>query len=500
MFCGNGLGRDVRSGGVSALDLSPENAPAVSLPSLTVVEPSEDDERALASLLDGEAARVVLHTQADLLGGGQVAAPPSSDSALRESAGTLQLQEDLTKVYPEKKGAHWDPKRHPRWPKGTPGGKGGRWMRVGERFLFKGVEYDITYVGPGELYAHVATKGTKNVPDTVHFTMKQETAKAAGYSDEELKAAGLKPEDKVDVFAGVERPPAEPIKASKKTESTSFTGTVLDPYVHPETHDPSIPIPKGAEDRISPEEWERFGAIDQKRFSQLMELYGVWSSGDVKTRMSKAKQNIDPAIVELLEEVYGHQYGGSSGMTISLHSIYAGVLDQPAGSQAVEKARDRFEEAKAAQDELVGLIQWDLYNRVRGPDIAMFHKSGYIGEMHEPPWWQENMIDGNKPIFAGLSQSQSYSAIGGHKPVVATPMAIRHVVFSTLSGNIVNKYAEEWEVAVGDAYMADSNTRVWWYADSSGSGDLTKTQDDYLKKTTKNGASGEVLKLGVRVD
>jgi hypothetical protein len=52
---------------------------------------------------------------------------------------------------------------HPRWPKGTPGGKGGEFMQVGERFIHNGKPYEITAFQNGKVYAHLATGAANDV-------------------------------------------------------------------------------------------------------------------------------------------------------------------------------------------------------------------------------------------------------------------------------------------------------------------------------------------------
>ncbi len=94
----------------------------------------------------------------------------------------------------------------------------------------------------------------------------------------------------------------------------------------------------------------------------------------------------------LVKSSYQSQYGGSSGDTLSLTSIFN------YGDVAAQAAQ--YEQARALMSELGEALQWDLYNRVRAPDVAIFHK----GET-SPQSYKSQYIEGDKAIMSGYSPS-----------------------------------------------------------------------------------------------
>lgn len=393
-------------------------------------------------------------------------------------------------------GVGWDEERHPRWPSGTPGGLGGQFMRVGQRFSLDGVQYDVAHVIPGGIIAHVATHGTKGTPKTVEFSSKE---LAADFKPEELSAAGLKAGQKVHVLVKAERPTAEPIKGAKQhTEGASFTGTVIDPYVDASTHDPSIAVPEGSD--LKPEEWKRFGRTDQLVYSQVMERFGPWKADGAQKLCDSLKAKCDTSTKALLKSAYSSQFGSSTGFTLSLHSIFSHLQSMAKGGQEVEAARTQFESARYWQAEAANALRWDLYNRVRSPDVSLFHGTG------EPSLFTNDIIKGGKPVFSGLSQSQKYRPGFFGSARLCSPIAIRHVVLATTSAEMYSAsggFKGEQEVCVADAFRADQHSMM--IPDSGpgtgvASGGYTHAgpsglQKKWLEGVTQHGIGGWALQV-----
>lgn len=359
----------------------------------------------------------------------------------------------------------WSPEdaaKHPRWPEGTPGGLGGKFMHAGQRFRLGGTDYDVAFTVPGGVYAHVATKGQIAKAKTV-FVPAKEIEKA-------------------------ERPPAVHTDYSH-TPSAKASGlnlaTVVDPYVAAD-HDPKIPAPADAPASLTPERWQRFGRADQLRYVDLMHQFGPWSDNVAQTKVDAELSKQPHDLVAFLKSAYASQFGSSSGFTIGLLQVFSKWFGSgKAPSQAeLEKDREKYEQTKRVQDAAARVIQWDLYNRVASPDITVFHKS------HDAKsWWDANIVSGHKPVFSGLSQTQRYSS-GGFGPVgVATPLAIRHIVMATTSADVYKEhhFGGEQEVSVAEPIRLDGRSLV--FNDS----DLTTGQKGWLTQNTQSGADGTIV-------
>jgi hypothetical protein len=370
--------------------------------------------------------------------------------------------------------AKWDEHLHPRWPKGTPGGLGGQFMHVGQRFKWKGEWYDVDQVLPGGVYAHVATRG------------KHGKAAYVWIPSAPKKTA----EGTVQEIPEVERPPAEVVVGEKEMGGKygppeKLTQTVIDPYVQPD-HDPSIPIPPEAPKELTPERWQRFGRADQLRYTDLMKEFGAWKAGAAQSLVNQALANQSQDAVQFVKSSYSSQFGSSSGFTISLISKFKSFL--PGGGKAqqevVEKVFREYEEAKMVQDAAARAIQWDLYNRTKSPDISIFHKSHDAAS-----FWKTSIISGEAPIFSGLSQTQHYRIGGFGHVAVCTPVAIRNVVLATTSADVVgHSFKGEQEIALRDPASLDTRSLVF---DDSALGNAGQ----WLHKVTTKGADGTVLDM-----
>lgn len=407
------------------------------------------------------------------VGGGEERALENSVLArvARQAERGLSLEEALSLL------EAWSPveeKQHPRWPKNTPGGLGGKFMKTGQRFLHGGVEYDVAFTAPGGLYAHVATRGhtkaaklvwipTKDVDDEGHAVLKGATRPAP------------------DIPGGY--------MSGKGATSSAITATVIDPYVQHD-HDPKIPLPANAPQTLTAERWQRFGRADQLRYVDLMHQFGAWQDNKAQQLVDSelAKQPHDA--VAFLMQAYASQFGQSTSWTIGLlQSLkkWAGVKPTPAQLAAMEKDRAHYEQLKRAQDSAARAIQWDIYNRLASPDVAVFHKSGDSKQT-----WESKRLSGNEPVFSGLSMAQRYKSGGFGHTAVATPLAIRQIAMATWSADVYKGHGftgleSENEVSVPEPMRFDHRTLV--FADD----ELSPAQRAYLNQITMTGIDGTVI-------
>jgi hypothetical protein len=341
---------------------------------------------------------------------------------------------------------------HPRWPKGS-GKRAGEFMRVGEQFESGGKHWQIAHIVNGRIYAHEASGKYAHV-ETKSFDVTKE------------------PETAHAVVAGVKHHEPASVPVGGKTASTV---TVVDPYVDPASHDPSIPVP--AQSDLTAEQWKRFGKLDQEHYTELMERFGKHKSGAAQAHVNAAYKAYESAAATLVKAAYQHQYGGSSGFSLSLaagHHHHA-IADTP--SQAKLRV-----EAMTLQAEHAAAVQWDLYNRAKAPDIVSTHKS----QSWSAQQWHDYAITGDNPAFSGLSQSWSFRPGWWSNKGIITPLAIRHVLLSTASAHAspsASQFSHEIEVATPTQMKLDHRSLAFNEAQGTAHS-LTKAQQGWLAGMT----------------
>jgi hypothetical protein len=298
-------------------------------------------------------------------------------------------------------GVAWSKLKHPRWPKGTKNWKGenigGQFMRVGERFKLMGTlpkggnagPFEIAHVVGGKVWAHNAS-GQYSGVKTLELTKKKTTG-------------GLTIAEKVEVLQ-------PKVTSGGKTGGYGGYGEgdspIVDPYVYPETHDPKLKLPENS--KLTAEEWETFGKVDQENYIALMERYGAWKPNTAGALFAAAYKEYSAHVQQIVSSAYSSQYGSSSGQEFSMPN----------------QTPENYVEAKMLLNDLGAALQWDLYNRTRAPDVALFHKGGQGVEAYNSKY-----IHGNTAIYSGYSQSFKFAvndSFGSY--TVATPTAIRHIV------------------------------------------------------------------------
>lgn len=357
----------------------------------------------------------------------------------------------------------FDKAKHPRWPKGTPGGKGGQFMQVGEWFRLGGSDWEIEHIMGGKVIAHRAD---------------------GKYATVETQVFDVKEVGGVPTLPKAEVAPPRPIKGGKHGSDVP----IIDPYVDPSTHDPSIQIPAGSE--ITPEQWLRFGKIDQEFYVELMGKFGAYGPGKAKALLDKSYDAYDTEVQKLVKSAYHAQYGSSSGFTLSLTSKFGSLAAKLTGKPdpALVKVWETREKARMLQAEHRALIAWDLYNRTLSPDLACFHKD----HDHKAAWWTSNMIQGTTPVFSGLSQSFSWRPNFFGSTTLATNIAIRHILMSSASAQPVPgsvSFPHELEVSVSEQLKVDGRSVAFDLAD------LTPSQKEWLENSTNAPRGGEIIDL-----
>lgn len=346
----------------------------------------------------------------------------------------------------------------PRWPAGTPGGKGGQWIETGQTFTAGGKTWQVAHIVKGTVYAHEAS---------------------AKYGHVETRAFNVvKGRDGKTTFsAGTYVPPTKVPVGGKDTSAAELV--IVDPYVDASTHDASMPIPAGSS--LSAEQWQRFGKVDQDHYTELMERFGKHKPGAAKTHVDASYNAYQSKVQQMVKQGYSSQYGSSSGFSLSLAA-------QGKSADSPEKAKLR-EEALALQAEHKAAVQWDLYNRTLSPDVTVAHRSS-----QGVAYWQKNHIDGNQPVFSGLSQSWSFDITQFGSSGILTPLAIRHVLLSSHSAQPVpgsSSFPGELEVAVAEQLKLDHRTLA--FTEGTGPGALSAVEKKWLHGTMQQPQGGELL-------
>lgn len=263
---------------------------------------------------------------------------------------------------------HFDPQRHPRWPKGTP--HGGEFIRVGQFFKHDGQDYQVSQIvagdkasDPGRVVADLADgKHAKTIvldavamssggvsmnvpkktviwknlkagdvftlPKSANPTSKVQVVTPAKTANATIMAFPVvdgpsntseyhKPSNGLvemdgDVPATMDSIAVVPnISAATprqvKGGKLHSNVTVVDPYVDASTHDPSIPIPETS--TITPEEWEAFGKLDQEQYVEVQERFGKWKVGAGQNLYDKTYEDYTKELKAALGDYAGGQLG-----------------------------------------------------------------------------------------------------------------------------------------------------------------------------------------------
>lgn len=384
---------------------------------------------------------------------------------IRSDAGSL-YEAVVAPFWLELQEGKWDPTLHPRWPKGTP--KAGQFMRVGEHFIgADGKEWQIAHIVRGKVISHRVGVGYKDAETGIFQSEKEGDKHVIKDAKQEATPKPLSPKET----------PGKSLNTGVATVS---------PYVDHGTHDPSITMPENSP--ISEDEWARFGQIEQEHYSEVMQRFGKYSPGKAKSLIDESYSDYDAEIQGIVKTAYKHQYGGSSGATLSLASIYNGFKNLMPGAKAkkLKELNAQRQKALELQGRHKDVIAWDLYNRTHSPDVAVFHKD----DKHDTNYWQ-GFIDKDKPILSGLSQSFKFGANHDFGAVtLATPVSIRHVLMSTYSAQPVpgeTHFDWELEIAIAEQLKLDKRSITFNLHN------LSANQSKWLMGETNAPASGSII-------
>jgi hypothetical protein len=382
-----------------------------------------------------------------------VALPPVSDEDLLEGAASATAPLDVELVQPTRVITEigdfeitldlreakkpFNPKLHPRWPRGTP--KAGQWMRVGDWFMSGGKRWQVTYAGRKVLEGTQA-EGKKGPAITKVFDAVPEAVDGPGVAVPDLT-------------------PAPPKKLNRNN------APVVDPYVDSSTHDPKLKLP--ANSKITAEQWKKFGRIDQMHYIDLQARFGEWDEGTAENAMQSVWDEYDGHAQQMVADAYegvkssetGYYHSGA-GKYINLANLTEGIELQKQGS-GKEMVWQNYLDMKAAFADISDAAHWDLYNRVQAPDMALFH-----GGHRSVAEVASTHITGSEPIYAGFSQS--YALTGAEtwgNRILVTPTAIRHIGMSYYTplpaGSGYVSSWEEQEVAVNERMALDERSVVY---------------------------------------
>jgi hypothetical protein len=305
---------------------------------------------------------------------------------------------------------------HPLYPANYPdSSRAGKPIRVGELFEMDGRPWEVTHIAVGHLIVDEASAKKSKVETRI-----------------------IKPSDmpgKGNEIGGI-----TPLKEKKKLIGGKSKSTVriVDPYVDSDSHDPNLQLPSNSP--LTPEEWQAFGLAEQLHYIDLMTRYGEWKSkAPIKSIWNNVLSEYDAEVVAAVKNAHFKQYSSSSGNSLSLVGYTESDSEWEIRSRAME-----------LQGRLRDIIAWDLYNRTRSPDLAVFH-----GSASGMSWWQK-LISSKGFVFSGMSQSfdiQPTHNFGYTK--LATPMSIRHIVMATTVVNWLGKFASEREIAIVPQFLTD---------------------------------------------
>lgn len=351
--------------------------------------------------------------------------------------------------------AIWYPEKHPRWPPGTHDVDGkdiaGEFMRAGQTFMHNGQRWDIHSVADGRIIANEASGNIDKVETRVFTPQQIEFPNG----------------EKHPTIKGAE--PAPPVKlTSGKSHGTSdmgYTAPIVDGVAGNADHDPKIPIP--ATSKFTEADWEKFGLADQLYYTEVMSRYGEWTQqklgpgnapvgSKVQQVFAKATKEFgssDPA--QLVQSAINSQKGSSSGTELNLVDMWNGVSS---GSAALKTAQKKYARAREVQSEVNGAIAWDLYNRLKAPDVSVRHKAP------QSEGFFSTIVAGKHAVMSGLSTAWSTGFNWGETSTLGLALPIRHI---QLAENVTglgwnNPGHSEFEIATSDRVKVSPDTAAYW--------------------------------------
>lgn len=347
--------------------------------------------------------------------------------------------------------AIWNEATHPRWPPGAkdPDGHniGGQFMRAGQTFMHDGQRWDIHSIADGKIIANEASGDIDKVETRV-FTPSQ--VKFDDGEHPSLKGATVAPP--VVLTAG---------KSSSASGKEGFTAPIVDGHATPHDHDPSIPLPEGS--KLTADDWKNFGLADQLYYRELMKRYGAWTptnfhgaqSSKVAQVFSKAKQEFGDSDAEsIVVGAIGGQKGSSKGYELNLVTLFKGMTP---GSPQLKLAQKRYARAREVQSEINGVIAYDLYNRLKAPDISVRHKApnkeGFFG----------NIVKGKHAVMSGLSTAWTTAFNWGEPNTLGFAMPVRHIALAEqVTGMGWGANSGENELATADRLKVTPDSSAFW--------------------------------------
>ena len=320
----------------------------------------------------------------------------------------------------------FDEKAHPRWPKGAPYGKGGKFIKVGERFNHDGHVYEVTAIHGSRITAQRADTG--QFPH--ELSMDAKATKVGGKAAHVLNV--------------------EPAKPHKVEKQASFAPTakgqvVVAASVDESSHDPNIPCPNS----LTPEQWKRFGKEDQEHFIYLEDRFGKWSAGKSKTIIATLKAQYSQKATTAIYDALSSQYGSGGGGYLALWQIF-----KSGGS--VEANYAAYEEARRALRDCGEAIQWNLYHQTGAPDITLTHWGGTSADQ-----LKKNNFVNDIPVISALAwapgvlQTDQFGSVA-----TISAIAIRHLEMNTQSGGFNTGYGSEMETSTGMRLKLDPEKTI----------------------------------------
>lgn len=361
--------------------------------------------------------------------------PESRQLPWRDESGALMRPTDLPPSGMWSPPGGWtstDEADHPTYPKGYPK-KAGKPIRVGDVFNYEGHDWEVAHIVHGHLIIEEAS-GKKGKAETRIIDPQQHPGSGT-------EIAGLSPSKPKKIIGG--------------QSADASTVRVVDAHVDEASHDPSLKLPATSE--MSDEEWKRFGKAEQLHYIDLMERFGSWKDkAPIQQMVNSILNEYDSEIVNLVKGGHQTQYGSSTGSSLSI----AGLPATLAGQEKRSKALD-------LQGRLRDVVAWDIYNRVRAPDLMVFH-----GSHHGVSWWK-NLLK-KSTTFSGLSTA--FNIYGSHPGAgkggwnkVGFPLSIRHICFSTTVNNWTGShFKKEYEIAALPKLKIDNDRAVFFDYQSIG--------------------------------
>jgi hypothetical protein len=204
-------------------------------------------------------------------------------------------------------------------------------------------------------------------------------------------------------------------------------------------------LAKPAVESITDSSWGRFHERDQRLYRALQARFGEWTPDRARDVVAAERGRLDDHAYADVVEAFRAHYKADQHWEVQSEALLLRQLREWAATGEAG-ARARYEVAEAAMQTFGAIARWDLFNRVGGPDVVVFHGGGSGGDAAT----KRAHITAGYELYGGYSWTPFLDrTVNYGKVITATVMPIRIVFlnWNTPCSDVADEHAGECEVA-----------------------------------------------------